>query len=148
MQAKARSQKESSRVVPHIHTDAGQHDMTVSAWIVRNINGEWKCLIHFHKKIEKYMQIGGHIELDETPWQAMVHELKEESGYEPSELSVLQHTDKLPADVGNISHPIPFSMNTHSVGNEHFHSDLCYGFVAYDTPKASAAAGESNNFYG
>ena len=131
--------------MPHIHTDAGQHDMTASAWIVRNFNGEWKCLIHFHKKIEKYMQIGGHIELDETPWQSMVHEIREESGYSLNELLILQHTDKLPKDVGNVSHPVPIAMNTHSVGGGHYHSDLCYGFVAHDSPKANVAEGESTN---
>ncbi len=33
------------------------------------------------------MQVGGHIELDETPWQAVEHELREESGYTLAELS-------------------------------------------------------------
>lgn len=132
--------------MPHIHTKPNQHDMTASAWIVCRVNGEWRCLVHFHKKIEKYMQIGGHLELDETPWQTMVHELKEESGYTPGELRILQHTTTLPADVGNVSHPVPFAMNTHSVGNEHFHSDLCYGFVAEGIATASVAAGESDDF--
>jgi len=120
--------------------------MTASAWIVRRVDDEWKCLVHFHRKIEKYMQIGGHIELDETPWQTMVHELREESGYTPEELFVLQHTESLPADVGNISHPVPFAMNTHSVGNEHYHSDLCYGFVALELPKENVAEDESDDF--
>ncbi len=131
--------------MPHIHTEPNQHDMTASAWIVRKIDGEWKCLVHFHKKIEKYMQIGGHIELDETPWQTMVHELREESGYVPTELLILQPTTMAPADVGNVSHPVPFAMNTHGVGNEHFHSDLCYGFVATDTPRLHVESGESDD---
>lgn len=75
--------------MPHIHTQPNQHDMTVSAYIVRKENDEWKYLVHFHKKIEVLMQIGGHIELDETPWQTVAHELEEESGYTPYELTVV-----------------------------------------------------------
>jgi len=47
----------------HIHTQPGQHDMTVSAFIVRQVDGEWKCLVHLHKKAGKLMQVGGHVEL-------------------------------------------------------------------------------------
>lgn len=131
--------------MPHIHTSPNQHDMTVSAYIVLRKNNEWKCLVHWHKKIEALMQIGGHIELDETPWQAVAHELEEESGYTLNELSVLQYTADLVHDSGNISHPTPFLMNTHNAGNEHYHSDLCYGFVAKNHPSRDTAAGESDD---
>ena len=89
------------------------------------------------------MQIGGHIELDETPWQTVSHELEEESGYILSELRVLQHLAALPGQSTIIEHPVPFSMNTHEVGNKHYHSDLCYGFVADAPPKHSVSGNES-----
>lgn len=129
--------------MPHIHTQPDQHDMTVSAWIVLHENDEWKCLVHYHKKMDALMQIGGHIELNETPWQAMAHELEEESGFLLDELEVLQHADDRIEGTFNIQHPTPFSMNTHNVGDEHFHSDLCYGFVAKDYPRNTVHDGES-----
>ncbi|HRJ90872.1 MAG TPA: NUDIX domain-containing protein [Candidatus Saccharibacteria bacterium] len=131
--------------MPHIHTEPGQHDMTVSAYIVREENGEWKCMVHFHKKIEKLMQIGGHIELNETPWQTMAHEIEEESGYKLSELTLLQFTKDEVVDTGNVLHPTPFSMNTHNVGNDHFHSDSCYGFVASSLPQGTMGSDESSD---
>jgi 8-oxo-dGTP pyrophosphatase MutT (NUDIX family) len=129
--------------MPHIHVGPDQHDITVSAWIVLRENDEWKCLVHFHRKMEKLMQIGGHIELNETPWQSIAHELVEESGYNLSELEVLLHTADRPVARDYITHPVPFMMNTHNVGNEHFHSDLSYGFIARDKPANRVAAGES-----
>ncbi len=127
----------------HIHTEPNQHDMTISAYIVRKENDEWKCLVHFHKKVEILMQIGGHIELDETPWQTVAHELAEESGYSLGELRVAQYTADRLKEAGNITHPTPFTMNTHNVGNDHYHSDLCYGFIADELPKNSIAEDES-----
>jgi 8-oxo-dGTP diphosphatase len=119
--------------------------MTISAYIVLCEDDEWKCLVHFHKKIDKLMQVGGHIELDETPWQTVANELAEETGYELGELEVLQYTADKVADAGNLNHPTPFCMNTHNVGNDHYHSDLCYGFVAAHRPRSSTAAGESDD---
>lgn len=129
--------------MPHIHNEANQHDMTISAYIVRKERGAWKCLVHFHKKIEALMQIGGHIELDETPWQTAAHELEEESGYGLSELDVLQYTPDRLRESDNITHPTPFLINTHNVGNEHYHSDLCFAFEAKFLPQQSVASEES-----
>lgn len=140
--------------MPHIHTEPGQHDMTVSAYIVRQReDGEWLCLVHMHKKVQTLMQIGGHIELNETPWQAIAHEVQEESGYSLDELRLLQYTKDFVKDDMNITHPVPFSVNTHLVrlseaqgGYDHFHSDLCYGFLAKGLPSAEVNGDESNDF--
>jgi len=119
--------------------------MTVSAYIVRSVEGEWTCLVHYHRKMDILMQIGGHIELNETPWQAMEHELAEESGYRLDELSLLQFTSDRVEGTDNITHPVPFAMNTHLVGNEHFHSDSCYGFIAKAEPGSNVAEGEASD---
>lgn len=131
--------------MPHIHTDPNQHDITVSAYIVLEQDNLYKCLVHFHRKIEKLMQIGGHIELDETPWQSIAHELEEESGFGLDELSVLQYDEGSPKQSHNINHPTPFSMNTHNVGGDHYHSDLCYGFIASKLPSQAVKEGESSD---
>lgn len=79
----------------HIHTEPGQHDHTASGFIVRTDTPEPTLILHRHKKTGKYMQFGGHIELDETPWQAVRHELMEESGYDLSDLQILQPMQRL-----------------------------------------------------
>lgn len=119
--------------------------MTVSAYIIRREAGEWKCLVHMHRKIDMLMQIGGHIELNQTPWQAVADELRDEAGYELGELKVLQPYKELPQVEKTIVHPVPLLANTHSVGNEHYHSDMCYAFVAESSPLHQRAEGESND---
>ena len=53
--------------------------ITGSAWVV-NKNRTKVLLIH-HKKLDKWLQIGGHIEeLDQTIAQTVLREVKEESG--------------------------------------------------------------------
>lgn len=129
--------------MPHIHTEPNQHDMTISGYIVRDDQPELLCLVHMHRKMGKLMQIGGHIELNETPWQTVAHEVEEESGFTLDELDVVQHSADKVREIGNVTHPTPFLVNTHNVGNSHFHSDLCYGFVASGAPKHGIADGES-----
>jgi 8-oxo-dGTP pyrophosphatase MutT (NUDIX family) len=128
----------------HIHTQPNQHDMTVSAYVVR-VADEPLCMVHMHKKIDKLMQIGGHIELSETPWQAVQHELEEESGYQLDQLYVLQPFSDVLSAKDAVIHPVPFASNTHDVGNGHYHSDLCYGFIAENKPSGVLAANESED---
>jgi len=133
--------------MPHIHTEPNQHDVTVSAYIVRFDNDEPLAFVHMHRKFGKLLQVGGHIELDETPWQAVAHELREESGYGLDELQVLQPSSQLVEAVGAIMHPLPIFSNTHTIPNmdSHFHSDFAYAFVAGASPKHSPAEGESDD---
>ncbi len=37
-----------------------------------------KVLLIYHKKLDKWLPIGGHIELDEDPEEALFREVKEE----------------------------------------------------------------------
>ncbi|MBL8121963.1 NUDIX domain-containing protein [Candidatus Saccharibacteria bacterium] len=131
--------------MPHIHTQPGQHDITVSAYIVRQHKGVWHCLVHMHKKLKVLMQVGGHVELDETPWQSLRHELAEEAGFSLAELDVLQHSGRMPQVSGAVVHPTPLFSNTHKVGADHFHSDYCYGFVATRLPSGNVSAGEPDD---
>lgn len=129
----------------HIHTSPGQHDHTVSAFIVRLDLGEPKLMLHLHKKLGVYLQFGGHIELDETPWQAICHELIEESGYDISQLKILQPTHRIKKLSTSKLHPVAFCHNTHNIDETHLHSDLDYLFVANSPPAHHIKAGESEN---
>lgn len=130
--------------MPHIHTEPGQHDFTVSAYIIRQVDGEWKCLVHKHKRLGVLMQIGGHIELEETPWAAVAHEIAEESGYSLRELTLLQYR-AMPVQVrGAVTHPTPYLVNTHTAGPQpHYHTDFCYAFIAESMAAHLPEKGES-----
>jgi 8-oxo-dGTP diphosphatase len=131
--------------MPHIHTEPNQHDMTVSMYIIRKEQDAWKCLVHMHRRLGVLMQIGGHIEIDETPWQTVAHELTEESGYTLAELEVLQPSRARQVR-GAVVHPVPCLVNTHTAGPApHYHSDLCYVFVAQELPGRTPGEGESSD---
>lgn len=129
----------------HIHTEPGQHDHTASGYIVRTDLDEPKLLLHKHKKLGKYIQFGGHIELDETPWQALTHELREESGYDMTQLSLLQPKQRITSLTGVKLHPVAVYHNTHNFNSTHFHTDVGYAFVAAGEPGSAIADNESGD---
>ena len=129
----------------HIHTQPGQHDLTVSAYIVRRVGGEWACLVHMHKKLHKLLQIGGHVELDETPWQALAREVMEEAGYELSALRLLVPNSVAFTSGHHVVHPLPVSINTHKFSDSHYHTDLAYAFEAVAEPTGVLGEGESHD---
>lgn len=59
----------------HIHEKI---DFTVAIFVVHDA----KVLLIHHRKLNKWLPLGGHIELDEEPEQAALREAKEESGLE------------------------------------------------------------------
>lgn len=97
----------------HIHTNPGEHDLTTSAFVVRDDLETPKLLLHMHKKLHVLLQPGGHVELREDPWQAITHELKEESGYALEELEILS-----PKAPNAKLHPVPVVVNTHNFDDE------------------------------
>jgi len=132
--------------VPHIHTDPGQHDLTAGAYIVRLDKKEPQVLLHMHKKLNKYLQFGGHVELDETPWQTVIHELREESGYEMDQLKLLQPLSRLTKLSGSTLHPLPLVYATYKYGDlDHFHTDTSYGFVTHEPPRHVVDEAESQD---
>jgi len=128
----------------HIHTEPGHHDATVSAFIFRTDNKEPKVVLHLHKKIKSYMQFGGHIELHENPWQAVTHEIVEESGYSLEQLSLLQPVKRIKKLSGTKLHPYPVVLNTHTFpGIDHFHSDITFAFITNVEPREVIGEEES-----
>ncbi|MEI6569208.1 MAG: NUDIX domain-containing protein [Verrucomicrobiota bacterium] len=57
----------------HIHEKI---DFTVAIFVVH----EGRVLVIHHRKLEKWLPLGGHIELDEDPEMAAIREAREESG--------------------------------------------------------------------
>lgn len=132
--------------MPHIHTDPGHHDHTVSGLIFRIDGDEPRVLLHRHKTLKKYMQFGGHIELDENPWQTLEHELLDESGYELSQLKLLQPYKRLKQFGHGVLHPVPLSYGTFTYSDiDHKHTDIDYAFVTLEEPAYKPAEGESGD---
>jgi 8-oxo-dGTP pyrophosphatase MutT (NUDIX family) len=132
--------------MPHIHTEPGQHDITASAFIMLLGDGEPKLLLHQHHKLGKLMQYGGHVELDETPLEAALREIREESGYDADQLQVLQPVQHMTSTRNQKLDPIPACIGTHPYGGDttHFHTDLSYAFITTERPRHKEAAGESD----
>jgi 8-oxo-dGTP pyrophosphatase MutT (NUDIX family) len=90
------------------------------------------------------MQFGGHVELNETPWGSIAHEVPEETGYRLDQLSLLQPKVSLRALTGAIMHPQPLCENTHSYPGGHFHTDRAYVFITNSAPADAVDEGESS----
>lgn len=132
--------------MPHIHTGPGEHDATASALIIRYDMSEPRLLLHMHKKLGKLIQPGGHVESDETPWQAILHEITEETGYEHKQLHVLQPVERLRHLSGVALHPVPVCENTHDYGGiDHYHTDRLYAFATDELPANQPGKGESTD---
>jgi 8-oxo-dGTP pyrophosphatase MutT (NUDIX family) len=132
--------------VGHIHVLPGQFDLTVSAYIIRTADQGTPpaLLLHRHKTLGVLLQPGGHVELDETPWQAMMREIREETGYEPDQLRLLQPRLRLSSLPGGDLHPVPVGVRSFPFGDlPHFHTDLTYAFVTNADPRSAVGAGES-----
>jgi len=59
--------------MPHIHDKI---DFTVAIFVVQQA----QVLLVHHRALDKWLPLGGHIELDEDPEQAALREVREESG--------------------------------------------------------------------
>lgn len=111
--------------MPHIHEKI---DFTASVFIV---NGD-AVLLRKHEKIDRWLQPGGHIELDEDPNEAVVREAKEETGLEVTLVGVVPSV----FDGGGYKNLlVPRFMNRHDFSTNvkspyitpgHEHIDLVY----------------------
>lgn len=131
----------------HIHTEPGQHDITASAFVVRDDIDEPRVLLHMHRKLHRLLQPGGHVELDEHLWSSIAHELEEEAGYSLADLEVLQPKLRLEVSGPNlVLHPQPLFVNTHAFPQlEHAHIDTAYLFLAHKGPSKPPLEGESTD---
>lgn len=131
----------------HIHTNSGEHDLTASAFVVRDDFPEPRLLLHMHKKLGVLLQPGGHVELNENPWQAIEHELREETGYSFDDLEILQPKGTLKSITNAWLHPQPVVVNTHNFDSDgiHKHTDISFAFVAYGEPTLLPEEGESRD---
>ncbi|MGM0548940.1 MAG: NUDIX hydrolase [Bacillota bacterium] len=105
--------------------------LTVSAWIINY--DKTKVLLHHHKKLDKWIQLGGHLEKGELIQTAVLREAKEESGLNSL---VIVKNDLFDLDI----HKIPaFKKEA-----PHFHYDLRI-LIKADAEEKLLKSSESKN---
>lgn len=124
--------------MPHIHE---KYDYTVSAVVVHN----QKALLIKHKYLPLWTPPAGHVELDQTPIEALYAELIEEAGISREDVTVhAPYKDNLvfQSESNNYSLPVPFDINVHEINEGHSHIDSAY-IVESKTDRVKPQ--ESNN---
>ena len=107
--------------MPHIHE---LNDYTVSVFIVH----DGRVLMVDHPRYDKWLPIGGHIELDEDPEQALYREVQEESG-----LAVEIMSNKPAAlSPGHKFLLTPNFLDVHEANSPHHHIAFVYFARAHD----------------
>lgn len=102
--------------MPHIHEKI---DFTVSIFISQNR----KVLFIFHKELQRWLPIGGHIELQEHPEQAAIREAKEESGLD---VELVGERSPIQRESGFLPLLAPDYMDMHLIKEPHWHIGLIY----------------------
>lgn len=101
----------------NIDNNSKKIDLVVCGYLIENDN---ILLIH-HKKLDMWLPVGGHIDKNETPDNALIREYKEETNLDIELLNMSKKYDK------NIKYNValPVYTNVHNVG-DHDHYCLFY----------------------
>ena len=99
----------------HIHE---RIDFTVALFVVHN----GKVLLIHHRNLNKWLPVGGHIELDEDPEAAALREAKEESGLEVELLGERPPT----TEPGTRALIAPRFLDIHRISDTHQHIGMMY----------------------
>lgn len=109
----------------HIHEKI---DFTVAIFVVHH----GKVLLIHHRKLNKWLPLGGHVELDEDPEQAALREAKEESGFDVELIGERPPT----TEPGTRALIAPRFLDIHRISDTHEHIGLIY----WARPKAGDLA--------
>ena len=84
------------------------------------IVNEDRVLLHFHKKLDKWLPVGGHIDRDELPHKAAEREAREESGLKVE----INGREKLSDEVDKL--PRPDKVLLQDINDHHQHIDSVF----------------------
>lgn len=130
--------------MPHIHTNDGEFDLTVSGYLVHNN----KTLLIKHKKLPIWTPPSGHVELNQSPVDALYMEIREEAGIHESDLELIEthHRSKeFTTSEDAVAIPLPFDLEHHPVTDGHRHINMSYVLKSL-TNNVEPGTGESNTF--
>lgn len=99
-----------------------------------------KVLLHFHKKLNIWVPVGGHIDRDELPHIAALREIREESGLDVD----LYNPDKRIDMIDAKQLPRPMHVVLVDINNSHQHIDFVY-FATSKTNVLYPQNGETTN---
>ena len=101
--------------MPHIHEKI---DFTVAILVVH----DGKVLLVLHRNLEKWLPLGGHIELDEDPEAAALREAREESGLD------VELIGERPPTTGPATRALiaPRFLDIHRIHDTHEHIGMIY----------------------
>ena len=109
-------------------------DFTVSVYIVY----KQQILLHLHKKLNLWLPLGGHINNNELPQEAVIRETKEESGLK---IEIYNPDPKI--NFGDCKQLIkPIHLILENITPNHQHIDMVY-FAKAQTNKCKPQKGES-----
>lgn len=104
--------------------------VTASAFVVDPATG--RLLLHHHRRLDRWLQMGGHVDPGEAPLDAALREAREESG-----LDALVPLDRGPFDLD--VHPIPAGKGE----PDHLHFDVRWALAARHPERIAADPAES-----
>lgn len=102
---------------------------TATLYLVAKLDGELKLFLHKHKKLARWIGIGGHVENHENPLEALIREVREEIGTDTTLLP--PPTKPLLGAPDAIELPPPhlmfeFKIDAYQDQPEHQHVDFVY----------------------
>jgi 8-oxo-dGTP pyrophosphatase MutT (NUDIX family) len=104
------------------HLDAGSpsRDFTVAVLVV----SEGRVLLHRHRRLDRWLPPGGHIEQDELPDEAALREVREETGV----AAILWPERGIDIDLAGQPRQLcrPAGVQLTDIGPDHQHIDLIY----------------------
>ena len=98
---------------------------------------EHQVLLHLHKKINQYLPPGGHVEANETPVDAVLREIKEETGLDVDLLTTVNSNSfSYPSTI-----PVPEQILLENINDPiigfHQHIDFIYYCIPKNPPNVS-----------
>jgi 8-oxo-dGTP pyrophosphatase MutT (NUDIX family) len=115
--------------MPHLHEKI---DFTVAIFVVY----DGKILLIHHRQLDKWLPLGGHIELDEDPERAALREAKEESGLDVELLGERPPT----TGPGTRALIAPRFLDIHRINATHEHIGMIYWARPKVGPRCRAAS--------
>ena len=120
--------------MPHIHEKI---DFTVAIFVV----SDGKVLLVHHRQLDKWLPLGGHIELDEDPEMAAYREAREESGLEVELIGERPPT----SEPGTRALIAPRFLDIHRINPTHEHIGLLYWARPKGNPSLTLASQEHHH---